>query len=61
MQSSYGTFFTSPLAGEVDRSLIGREGGRITSVPPSLSLPRKGGGESERLRRINHQSLRWEA
>jgi hypothetical protein len=49
---------TSPLEGEVDRSLIGREGGIIPSGdPPSLPLPLKGGGESERLLSINPQSF----
>jgi hypothetical protein len=42
--------FTSPLEGEVDRSLIGGEGGVAASIPPSLSLPFKGGGESKQLR-----------
>jgi hypothetical protein len=41
--------FTSPLAGEVDRVAVGRGVGLGSILePPSLSLPRKGGGESKR-------------
>src|SRR5215204_3018278 len=41
-------FFASPLEGEVDRPQAGREGGALhllpNKVPPSPSLPLKGGG-----------------
>ena len=43
--------FTSPLEGEIDRAKRGREGGGYTrqsfsELPPSLTLPRKGGGNA---------------
>jgi len=41
--------FTSPLEGEVDRAQRDREGGHSQSdlkkLPPSLTLPLKGGGD----------------
>ncbi|MGE3147899.1 MAG: penicillin-binding protein 1C [Pseudorhodoplanes sp.] len=47
---------TSPLEGEVDRPKAGREGGANSqafreSIPPSLTLPLKGGGNRLRARR----------
>ncbi len=48
------SFFTSPLEGEVVRrsnSEGGREGGislpAQSKLPPSLTLPRKGGGDAQ--------------
>ncbi len=59
MMSTHLSFFTSPLEGEVDdlrASVGGREGGDYhvhlcLNVPPSLTLPRKGGGNGPSGRR----------
>ena len=43
--------FTSPLAGEVDREAIGRgvvPNSAMSALPPSLTLPHKGGGNRPR-------------
>ncbi len=45
--------FTSPLAGEVDREAVGRgvAANTVSASPPSLALPRKGGGNRPSSRR----------